>query len=51
MESQQQAWAKLIKISEELVKISYDIKDFAVEEAIDTITEACDNYLNEEEVE
>ena len=48
--TQKQAWAELIKLERKLVEISYDIQDFAVEEAIDTITEACDNYLNEEEV-
>lgn len=46
--TQKEAWAALIRVQKELLRISYDIQDFAVEEAIDTITEACDNYISEE---
>lgn len=47
--TQKEAWAALMKVQNKLVEISYDIKDFEVEGAIDTITEACDNYLDREE--
>ncbi len=48
-ELQDDAWAELIGLQYKLQKIQANIKDFAVEEAIDTINEAITNYINEEE--
>lgn len=46
--TQQEAWDELLKAEKGLVKLSRDIQDFAVEEAIETITKSLDNYFNRE---
>lgn len=47
---QEKAWDDLIELQTKLNKIQIKIKDFEVEEAIDTINEAITNYLNEEDL-
>lgn len=43
------AWAALIAIQKDLIKIKKDVMDFEVEDAIETIIESCDNYGKEAE--
>ena len=48
-ELQTKAYKELISLNRKLIEIQKSIKDFAIEDAIDTIILACHNYMKEEE--